>query len=70
MERQDNNHFSVLARIGDRPFEQLERVAVERLVTKINSSDYAEHTKHDYKTTGVENARENAHNSYLFAISS
>jgi len=42
-------HLIVLARVTDKPFESLGRRDVERLVSWINTSDYSENTKRDYK---------------------
>jgi site-specific recombinase XerD len=43
------NHLVVLARIASKPFQQLGKEDIERLVTQINIADYTEHTKRDYK---------------------
>jgi len=43
------NHLTVLARMTNKPFEQLGKEDVEKLVTWINTANYTEHTKHDYK---------------------
>jgi len=43
------NHLTVLARMISRPFDQLGREDVEKLVIWINTANYTEHTKHDYK---------------------
>ena len=42
-------HLLVLARVAGKPFKSLGRKDIERLVSWINTSDYTEHTKHDYK---------------------
>jgi site-specific recombinase XerD len=43
------NHLVVLARIAGKPFQQLGKEDMERLVTQINIREYTEHTKRDYK---------------------
>jgi site-specific recombinase XerD len=43
------NHLVVLARIAGKPFQQLGKEDMERLVTRINVTEYTEHTKRDYK---------------------
>ena len=45
------NHLSVLARITGKPFQQLRKEDVEKLVSQINAAGYTEHTKRDYKIT-------------------
>jgi hypothetical protein len=42
-------HLMVLAKMAGKPFDSLGRRDIEGLVSQINSSDYAEHTKRDYK---------------------
>ncbi len=43
------NHLIVTARMAGCPIESLDRKGVEKIVSKLNLSDYTEHTKHDYK---------------------
>jgi len=43
------NHLTVLARMTSKPFDQLGKEDVEKLVVWINTASYTEHTKHDYK---------------------
>jgi integrase len=43
------NHIIVLARMGDKPITQLSKAEVERLISQINTSNYKETTKRDYK---------------------
>jgi integrase/recombinase XerD len=43
------NHLAVLARIVRKPFQQLRKEDVERLVSRINAAGYTEHTRRDYK---------------------
>ena len=43
------NQLAVLARMVEKPFEQLKRRDIEELVRKINESGYSEHTKRDFK---------------------
>ncbi|MEM2840717.1 MAG: tyrosine-type recombinase/integrase [Candidatus Bathyarchaeia archaeon] len=42
-------HLTVLARIAEKPFSLFTRKDVERLVAWINSREYTDHTKHDYR---------------------
>lgn len=43
------NHLTVLSRMSAKPLAQLGRDDIEFLVGKINTKDYTDHTKHDYK---------------------
>jgi integrase len=43
------NHLTVLSRIASKPLRGNTREDVEELVGRINSADYMDHTKHDYK---------------------
>ena len=43
------NHLIVIARMVGKPLGQLGRPEVEKLVSKINTSDYKDNTKRDYK---------------------
>jgi integrase/recombinase XerD len=43
------NHLIVLARTARCPLGGLDRKGVEKLVCQINTANYTEHTKHDYK---------------------
>ena len=43
------NHLTVIARITGGPLEKLDRKGVEAVVTKLNMSNYADNTIHDYK---------------------
>jgi len=43
------NHLIVTARIAAKPLEQLDRIQMETVISRINTAGYTEHTKHDYK---------------------
>jgi integrase/recombinase XerD len=43
------NHLTVLARMTGKPFDQLGKDDVQKLVIWINTANYTEHTKHDYR---------------------
>ncbi len=43
------NHLTVLARIAEKPLGQLDKKDMENLMSRINESGYAEHTKHGVK---------------------
>jgi len=43
------NHLIILTRMAGKPLAQHMRRDVERLVSRINTADYTESTKYDYK---------------------
>ena len=43
------NHLIVSARRAGKPLGQLNSKDMEALIRRINTSNYTEHTKHDYK---------------------
>jgi hypothetical protein len=43
------NHLIVFARIAAQPLGQLDKSKMEAIISRLNTSNYTDHTKHDYK---------------------